>query len=600
MKLVMKNFLLLTVMVLLSAIFIACSGTSDSSETAGGGINVTFINGAETLQTADVSEGYAFGAALPVPGEDPSGSVFIGWSTLAGGSVTNFDANTAVTSDTVLYAVWAVGLIREVTFMDGASSFLESKAANGASYGAALPVLPNTSELEFIGWNTSGGSTANFTGTNVIAKDTVLYAVWASAAGKLRSVKFYSEDGFDFIQELSVEHGSALGARLPAITGDDPQGRHFIGWSMLPGSGQATFFADTSVTGDISLYAVWSYLDVDEYYVIFLDTDGTALEERVYHRSEPLDELPVPGDMHGYDFLGWSNTSSSENWLLSGVDGYVNITGDMVVTRNHIFRQVYYYKTYTVTFMDSDRTTELATRSNFYNMTVGVPVLPTRVDVEFVRWEFEDGTEFNEFTHITDNFIVYAVWELRPGHFIYNASEFVQSTFDGDPSGEYTLVNDITLENHAAIEGFTGILNGNGKTVTVKSFAPGANMGLFGTLNGGLLHNLTVDMENIELTLNTRGTNRVGSLVAYNNGGTIEDVKVTGKLTVTANPQGTSGNVWVYAGGLVGQTDSNTANIRRVSSSADIEITRASTAAGYQSVCRRDSRENASHIAVLL
>lgn len=110
----------------------------------------------------------------------------------------------------------------------------------------------------------------------------------------------------------------------------------------------------------------------------------------------------------------------------------------------------------------------------------------------------------------------------------------------------YALTSDIDLSGESdwqPIEGFSGILNGNGhviKNLTINSLNE-ANIGLFGTLQG-TVQNLTI--ENAQVT--ARGDAGKAGIVAGTNNGTISYVNVTGNVT----PE-----YYAYVGGLVGYND---------------------------------------------
>lgn len=118
-----------------------------------------------------------------------------------------------------------------------------------------------------------------------------------------------------------------------------------------------------------------------------------------------------------------------------------------------------------------------------------------------------------------------------------------------DLAGSYKLTTNITVEDWQPIEGFQGILNGDGYTITIKSINQNvsfpdemANIGLIGTLEkDGVVKNLRTD-GNISYT----GTSiecKTGGIVV-NNKGLIENC--ASKATVTAE-NGTKANI---AGGI--------------------------------------------------
>jgi hypothetical protein len=115
---------------------------------------------------------------------------------------------------------------------------------------------------------------------------------------------------------------------------------------------------------------------------------------------------------------------------------------------------------------------------------------------------------------------------------------------DSNPSGSYILVNSITLTGLTPIcdpdsgyDPFTGILDGDGFTILVESFASGAldnnpHIGIFAESGASaLFKNLTVNLATDPLTINT--AQYAGGLVAYAEGTTFDNITVNGEFVVT-------------------------------------------------------------------
>ena len=145
---------------------------------------------------------------------------------------------------------------------------------------------------------------------------------------------------------------------------------------------------------------------------------------------------------------------------------------------------------------------------------------------------------------------------------IYSRSQLEQV---GDyPDKAYILGNDIDAGKMSAIPEFFGRFDGNGyKIYGLDINSNDENAGLFGTLHGGTVKNLTVDAD-------ISAKKNVGIIAGVNDGGTIEECVVTGRVSArTSNCGGICGlnygtvsdclsaateiTAGAYAGGIAGQ-----------------------------------------------
>ena len=132
-------------------------------------------------------------------------------------------------------------------------------------------------------------------------------------------------------------------------------------------------------------------------------------------------------------------------------------------------------------------------------------------------------------------------------------------------SGTYALGKDINADNMAPIGStstpFTGLLDGQGRTITNAVIAPTGsgenNIGLFAAIGtGGTVRNLTLDNFHVTANPNVEAPGQFVGVLAGSNAGTIDNVHVTNS---TVNGVPLDGNslpinlAGVIAGGLVGQ-----------------------------------------------
>ena len=228
-------------------------------------------NGGSPSTTATVNPGeYA-----PVPTSPTrSGYKFIGWYTAAeGGSRFVFDS--PVTSNVTLYAQWAIQTQSyRVTFDANRGTPNTSEVVKSGDC-AVAPADPTRAGYRFLGWYTmaSGGEKFDFT-TPVTASFT-LYAHWYSDVYKSYTVTFDANGGYPSHTE-TVESGSKVSKP------SDPSryGYKFDGW-FTKKTGGSEFNFNTTIKGDLTLYAHWTVTKEKQYTVTIVDSDGYKEEYTV-------------------------------------------------------------------------------------------------------------------------------------------------------------------------------------------------------------------------------------------------------------------------------------------------------------------------------
>jgi len=212
-------------------------------------------------------------------------------------------------------------------------------------------------------------------------------------------------------------------------------------------------------------------------------------------------------------------------------------------------------KTYTVTFV-SNGGNAVASQAVAEGGKATEPAAPTRSGYTFAGWFTDNDTFASVATFpytVTADITFYAKWllnasggtgviEIRTAADLYNVRDNL--------SGNYILMNDISLKDYSTgegwkpISGFTGKLNGNGYkitdlTISTTSFYIG--VGLFSDIEGGSVSNLGVEIA----ADGVKGSNCVGSIAGYVYIGTITNCYSTGG--------GISSNG--SAGGIVGSVN---------------------------------------------
>jgi uncharacterized repeat protein (TIGR02543 family) len=125
-----------------------------------------------------------------------------------------------------------------------------ARVNNGASLGASMPPDPARDGCAFGGWYTeqNGGGT-QFTAATTVSKAVTVYANWQY------TVTFDFDDGTSVTETRAVNSGDPVDAAMPSDPTRD--GYAFGGWYTAQNGGGTQFAADTPVTGNIRVYALW-------------------------------------------------------------------------------------------------------------------------------------------------------------------------------------------------------------------------------------------------------------------------------------------------------------------------------------------------------
>ena len=113
-----------------------------------------------------------------------TGYHFMGWNTKSDGTGTYFDANTLVTGDTTVYAIWMANPSFTVTFdSQGASNYItrQIKVISPNTTTGYLPTDPIKKGFSFNGWYTGReGTGQKFTASTVVTGNITVYASWTA------------------------------------------------------------------------------------------------------------------------------------------------------------------------------------------------------------------------------------------------------------------------------------------------------------------------------------------------------------------------------------------------------------------------------------
>jgi len=133
------------------------------------------------------------------------------------------------------------------------------------------------------------------------------------------------------------------------------------------------------------------------------------------------------------------------------------------------------------------------------------------------------------------------------------------SAIHENATGQYVLVNDITVGSHTPISNFKGKFYGNGHTVTISGSMTANNSGLFGTVSDGIVRDLTVNYSNA--TINPTDTAQFGGIAGTTSGSAqLINILVKGAVTFSVN-----GDTNAYVGGMVGRMGTATTDTTSIS-----------------------------------
>ena len=249
----------------------------------------------------------AIGENLPAA-PTKEGYLFKGWNTSADGTGETVTADTVITENMDLYPIFEEDIppvveVRVVFDVDGQKS--EVKVVKGEAIGSNLPANPEKDGYTFKGWNTKADGTGEtVTAETVVTDEMEVYAVFEQNPAPIEEVRVvFDVDGQK--NEVKVVKGEAIGSNLPA----DPtkEGYTFKGWNTKADGTGETVTAETVVTDDLEVYAVFEQnpAPIEEVKVV-IDVDGVKTEVKVIKGEAIGSNLPADPTKEGYTFKGWN------------------------------------------------------------------------------------------------------------------------------------------------------------------------------------------------------------------------------------------------------------------------------------------------------
>ena len=262
--------------------------------------------GTGSMEPVTVEEGSRY--VLPACGfTAPDGQEFKAWE--IGGVEYNAGDGYVVLGNTEIKALWKDSTVIPTTFTitfnanGGTGSMEPVTVEEGSRY--PLPACGFTAPAgqEFKAWEI-GGIEYNAGDDYVVLGNTEIKALWKDSAviPTTFTITFNANGGTGSMEPVTVEEGSRY--PLPACGFIPPVNMQFSGWAL---SADGSVIADGAimVTSNITLYAIWEPVPVNEFVVFFDGNGGTPAVSSMTTIGHRLAFLPGAFRSGSYRFDGW-------------------------------------------------------------------------------------------------------------------------------------------------------------------------------------------------------------------------------------------------------------------------------------------------------
>ena len=242
-----------------------------------------FINSIETLSGGTVEE--------PT---DPTkeGYTFGGWYTDEEYE-SQYDFNTEITSNVILYAKWNINEYTVTFETNGGTHIDEIEVNHGLT--VTKPTDPTKEGYTFDGWYLDETLNTLFDFETIITENITLYAKWNINE---YTVTFNSNGGSE-VASIAVNHGLAV----TKPTDPTKEGYTFGGW-YTDEECINIFDFSTSITENITLYAKWIII-IDQYALIFDTNEGSLINSIIVDAGDAA-IIPSNPTKSGYNFIEWN------------------------------------------------------------------------------------------------------------------------------------------------------------------------------------------------------------------------------------------------------------------------------------------------------
>ena len=290
----------------------APAGSGTATDTSGGS---PYASGTAVNISATPSSGYSFVNWTDSPADGTFGSTTSATTTYtmpaqAETVTANFEANTYT-----------------VTFASQGGSAPEP-GSKTVTYASAYGTLPEVTQsgYTFNGWYTEATGGTEVTSTTMVttADNHTLYAQWEAIPPTMFTVTFNGNGGTPSSDSLQVEDGNTVETLPTAIW----EGYTFEGWNTAANGSGTAFTTETTVTGDITVYAQWEAIPPTTYTVAFDGNGGTpATQARTVEDGSTVETLPTV-TWDGYTLTGWNTAANGSGTAFTTE---TTVTGDITV-----------------------------------------------------------------------------------------------------------------------------------------------------------------------------------------------------------------------------------------------------------------------------
>jgi uncharacterized protein (TIGR02145 family)/uncharacterized repeat protein (TIGR02543 family) len=375
---------------------------------------VTYDGNGNTAGTVPVDANkYETASSITVKGNTGSlvktGCTFTGWNTAANGSGLLYAEGakfSITTTDLVLYAQWAVSKYT-VTFNSMEGSAVASQTIDHGGK-VTEPVAPIRTGYTFVGWYKEAAYTTqwNFSMETVSANDT-LFAKWAAVT---YTVTFDDQQATTHVSPVSktIVFPSTTIGTLPS----EPKktGYTFCCWNTAANGSGSEFTALTTVTADITIYAVWN----SHTFTVTYEGQGvvTNSTKEVTSPKTTVETVPAP-TVSGYLFEGW----------FTGINGGGSPFLGTTTVASDITVYAKWTRVYKVTYNANGGTGTVPVDPNTYQNSNTVTVLSgsglSKANYTFAGWNTQTdtmGTSYTSGGPLTMGSVditLYAKWRLN-------------------------------------------------------------------------------------------------------------------------------------------------------------------------------------------
>jgi uncharacterized repeat protein (TIGR02543 family) len=281
------------------------------------------------------------------------------------------------------------------------------KVYKGSSSDKVNDYVGETSATSYIVTGLTTGTSYYFSVRAVYENGESLHS--AAVQGKTSSqymVTFNADEGSPATQTRVVGSGGTI---MSSDMPNEPTraGHIFDGWYTEADGKGSEFSAATTVTGNITVYAWWSF-DTSIQYMVIFDAEGgsPATQTRTVTNGNSLgsSDMPSAPTKSGYSFGGWYTAVNG------GGSEFIADTPVTAAITLHAWWK------YTVSFdaAGGSPATQTRTAGNGGSLGFsGMPPAPTMSGYRFGGWYTAvngGGSEFTAVTTVTGNMTVYAWW----------------------------------------------------------------------------------------------------------------------------------------------------------------------------------------------